>query len=144
MEGALLPARVTLAGMPKSESEEAFDLLHIEHPGVILLQASGVLWTNQVGGTACAHPKARGIYVPIGNPELMGVEWLVNRYRERLGDVRVEAMAALRAFGVEEILELRPGLVSEAWVPVRVRRGVPQPWRQFEGCPGIFTYPNSD
>ncbi|GAB2190584.1 hypothetical protein MAH1_21920 [Sessilibacter sp. MAH1] len=33
--------------------------------GLIFLQKSGVIYTNQVAGTACLHPQAEGIFAPI-------------------------------------------------------------------------------
>jgi hypothetical protein len=34
--------------------------------GLIILRASGVVYTNQTGGTLCPHPSAEGLFMPIG------------------------------------------------------------------------------
>src|SRR3990167_3766213 len=36
--------------------------------GLLVPCLSGVVWTNQVGGTTCVHPRIRGIYVPLAGP----------------------------------------------------------------------------
>jgi hypothetical protein len=38
--------------------------------GVILLCDSGVSWETQAGGTACRHPKAEGIFIPLPLPAM--------------------------------------------------------------------------
>lgn len=35
--------------------------------GLIILRASGVVYTNQTGGHYCSHPSAEGVFMPIGN-----------------------------------------------------------------------------
>ena len=35
--------------------------------GIILNYPSGIMFTNQTGGTSCLHPEIEGIYVPIRN-----------------------------------------------------------------------------
>lgn len=34
-------------------------------PGLIILRPSGVLYSNQTGGTACLHPAVEGVFVPL-------------------------------------------------------------------------------
>ena len=35
--------------------------------GLILRAETGIVWTNQAGGTACLQPEAEGVFVPFGN-----------------------------------------------------------------------------
>lgn len=35
--------------------------------GIIINYPSGIIYTNQTGGTACLQPEMEGFYVPVGN-----------------------------------------------------------------------------
>jgi hypothetical protein len=45
--------------------EDAVQLWDSDTVGLIVLDETGVRYTNQVGGTACGHPVATGFYVPL-------------------------------------------------------------------------------
>lgn len=49
-----------------NETEKPFvELYDFDGLGLIVLFPSGVIYTNQVGGYACLHPEAEGIFVPL-------------------------------------------------------------------------------
>lgn len=35
--------------------------------GLIIKAKTGIVWTNQAGGTACLQPECEGLFVPFGN-----------------------------------------------------------------------------
>lgn len=134
------------------------DLSSLSAPlfGIIIPCTSGVLWTSQVGGTSCCHPKIEGLYIPLtGEPPV----------RDPLLDqVSVYDAALVQAFlaasglsGFEPVAdwlvrlprfggtETNPIHLFEAWVPVSIIDTPEQPHLlPFEGRWGVLVYPNSD
>ena len=116
--------------------------------------ACDILITNQTGGTACAHPSAQGIPIPLPS------DWLPSLYLDPLYDLDYEdyedglVIKFLRAGNVEDVFEPLPANdarrslgLSEAWVPVRVRSDLPDHasfLTPFVGECFILTYHNSD
>lgn len=129
--------------------------------GLIVLMPSGVVFTNQTGGTACMHPDAEGIFVPLyfsgkwpielesfwwkgwehyDSPQVQvcldGME--LNHILEPvpLTDFRMTTLAELDGWG-------------EAWIPVRIKEAPEHTdnWEalhDFVGHYAILTYSNSD
>lgn len=132
--------------------------------GLIVLMPSGVIFSNQTGGTMCAHPDAEGIYVPL---YLTGGRWppvdqltdVWNRHWGRY-DGKL-ARKLIEHLGFKHILEavkdeekILPAWVDlqgwgEAWVPVRIKElKADEPHgellKDFSGHYAILTYVNSD
>lgn len=42
--------------------------------GLIIKASTGIVWTNQAGGTACLQPECEGLFVPIGNDSTLDHE----------------------------------------------------------------------
>lgn len=134
--------------------------------GVIFPEMSGVHWTNQCGGTACAHPSLEGIYVPVGvgrdpredkilydyygagyDAELVQefLDWLLVKWLEPIPEGRGEELF------VDNLVSGPVLPLYEAWVPVLVNDEVkditshaPKTMELFAGKIGVFTYYNSD
>lgn len=131
--------------------------LLVEHP-------TGVLWSNQTGGTACAHPECEGFYVPLGRAQMFAdVEypfesqwWLTSAELEKVDSwcVKPYDREAVQAWidsvpDLATVLKPRDsyeGWWGENWIPVRVRDGL----SQFDCLSGlgnklaILTMQNSD
>lgn len=122
-----------------------------EFCAAIILDADcPTVYTNQCGGTYCAHPEARGFLLPIG--EMPG-DALIDLWNES-PDEPNEAYDADRVRRVIESkagwdawfepLDSWDGPWGETWIPVRIKGRV---WTLFEGFAGrtaIITYSNSD
>jgi hypothetical protein len=132
----------------------ALDLDHwdTEQVGIVIACKTGVRWTNQAGGTACAHPEAEGIFLPL--PTYLSeasLEILRDRWH-----VETEHVAKfLAAKKLDDVLEPSAGVGGEAWVPVRIKArltdlDIPEfpEWarnlRPFAGSLGFLVYLNSD
>lgn len=137
--------RITLWATRGPETDEGYD-------GIILLCKSGVEYTNQTGGTACAHPVAEGAFVPCTVPtsiqDMFLDEW--GGFTPEQADTRKQAVdAAFIANGLA--LELDLSRMSdrdagEAWVPILVWSGSLHCSIHGIGSPvpGIMTWANSD
>lgn len=140
--------------LPTSKTSPPIQLCYHEGPflGLVLLGRTGLVWTNQTGGTSCLQPQAEGFYLPLEaswmpDPDpLLNGAWdydpeLVDKFlagSEALG-VLFEAptLAEVEASEAEqgELLGYTRGKpqVCEAWVPVKVRAvpDGPVPGRPF-------------
>lgn len=118
--------------------------------GLILPEPSGYLWTNQVGGTMCAHPDLEGIFIPLP------AEWKAAEIADPLFNVypnESDGPGAVAKF-LEAYEHLNNALLPapdfypefcEAWIPVQVRAGLENSLLEpFAGRLGILTYSNSD
>lgn len=123
--------------------------------GIIVPLPTKVVWTNQVGGTACSHPEVEGIFIPI----LFNAVSHFNDYMRRTSEVyTTEMVARINAFLVEcdlkDCFEAVPvdelnkevfDCIAEAWIPVKVlayaKRELLLP---FKGMTVVLTYRNSD
>jgi len=133
-----------------------FSCVDSDYLGVFFKGETGVVYSNQTGGTACAQPQIEGFFVLLngGAPEdeqdPFHDEW-PHEYRK--GDPeRVEKL--LRVLGYEKVFEA-PSLselaaeeIGEAWIPVKVKEDATgfnaDPVEGLRGRVGILTYPNSD
>ena len=133
--------------------------------GVIIEYPSGVLYSNQTGGTACRHPRVEGIFIPIRNdvaldgtlmsPEIELRQYFANGKYGGSGAVGgidtddaefIDTLLARRR--LSDVLSVDVSRLcesEEAWVPVLIAKddGVfsgfgPYPRR------GILTWSNSD
>ena len=131
-------------------------LWNVEGVVAIVLERSGVIYTNQTCGHACAHPEAEGVLVPFNDdPSLDEPEqalWC------RLGEILENAhyLTPALADRVDAALASRPDTrcarvdrsrladSHEAWVYVDI---TPDPSGLLQGfgeVKAILTWPNSD
>lgn len=130
-----------------------------DYVGIIFRGPTGVLYSNQVGGTSCCHPSVEGFFVPlsVGVPD-EEFDPLLDIYPDPYTRADVDKVTALIALlGLEEDLvapapgECEDQEIGEAWVPVKVREdGCGRHSSRFgalhnlRGRVGVLTYPNSD
>lgn len=139
--------------------------------GLIIEWPSGVLYSNQTGGTACLHPTVEGFYVPLSNDRLDENDRLLSPETELLtwfqgskhaGAGATSGLDVEDAVFITQLLDRwrlgaavqidMPRLAEshEAWVHVIVRPRQdqlgPLPMRGFddEARSGILTWCNSD
>lgn len=113
---------------------------------VVPWPGTGVLYTNQVGGTYCARPKEEGLYVPVWEPTSGSGDSLEDSWSEALFPSTVTTWLEENNF--EDWFESWEDAArgGEAWIPVRLteegahRFGV----LGLVGVPSYFTYENSD
>lgn len=129
--------------------------------GLIILAKTGVIWSNQAGGTACMQPRVEGLYIPLDCnylPEEDPLLDIVENYDQKLIDNFLATSPELSVLfesvpssAIESLIEIPVLRVMEAWIPVRV---LPEPpdqecldnklLKDFTGKIGILTYVNSD
>jgi hypothetical protein len=138
--------------------------------GVIIEYPSGVLYSNQTGGTACRQPSVEGVFVPLRNDITDGV--LLSPERELRhyfadgkygGDGKYAGTGAVGGIDTDDVQFINTVLTKcalsealsvdvsrlseseEAWIPVVIAKdeGV---FSGFGPYPkrGILTWPNSD
>ena len=137
--------------------------------GLILRAETGIVWTNQAGGTACLQPEAEGVFVPFGNDttldgRLISIEPALTRVFDAapggmtladdgLADVFARALAdyaANRWIPFRGITLDRDRLADsiEAWVHVRYQpvREIPSLVEGLGRGPfaAVLTWTNSD
>ena len=121
--------------MPKIQLLEGVGL------GLIIAYPSGVIYSNQTGGTACLHPELEGVFIPLGNDlevpsnKLLGPQEALADYFEgpkHQGTGATTGLDAedaefidgvLRRWGLIRFIELDRGKLKEsheAWVYVRI------------------------
>ena len=136
-------------------------VFELEHGvGLIILRPSGVLWTNQVGGTGCEHPYVEGIYVPLGGGDsteqcLLGA-WDAPWHNCGIGNMPQQWVPRSQEWLdtiFDGVLRLEAGQwkhSGEAWLYVRVAPVVNdrldlRPIRDaFAGATAVLTWENSD
>jgi hypothetical protein len=142
------------------------NLYGIKGPGLIILRASGVLYSNQTGGLSCYHPAEEGVFVPLELGKPGEYESLMNHF----GFVKYhggccDGIDTEDADLIDSFLHQDPegNLISvdrsrvkdshEAWVHVTVSAhgdrsvpGSPLSWlfHGFGAAKGILTWQNSD
>ncbi len=131
-------------------------LWNIEGVGLIILQNSGVFYTNQTGGTTCAHPVAEGVFAPLNNsPPLDRPDLSTNTQLKRLL-TGAQRLTPAEADAVDRILQASADTncvtvdrnhlsdSMEAWVYVDVKSNGDSLISGFGCCKGIITWSNSD
>ena len=126
--------------------ELAYAAFIVEKPG------TGVVYTNQVGGNACAHPEVEGYCVPSLPSIVEAPEWMRNWYGE-VGEgsgityKRVQDWLDRDVFFVPTVSldKERWTQSGEAWIWVKVR---PQLTSSTDFSLGelraVLTWPNTD
>lgn len=94
-------------------------VLIVHRPG------TNLIWTNQAGGTHCAHPQLEGFLVPLPGFDPPEPDPLYDRWGI-VDDWRDEARTFLREAGLADWLDVgHPSeRCGEAWVPVAARSTV--------------------
>jgi hypothetical protein len=114
--------------------------------GLIVSSPTGVVYTNQCGGTCCSHPELEGFYVPLSTNEPESPDPLYDMW----GDYEwheSDATQFLRDNDLFEYFKLDDtyeGNIGEAWVPVIILKNDNSALQDLEGMHGVITYQNSD
>ena len=120
---------------------------------------TGVFWTNQCGGTLCAHPEIEALYVPLPlqlKPLRDPIKdaWWAGRFpydargqADVAGFLARVSIGTFRAATPEEAESTGQRGFGEAWVPAVVASDLtdfPGLLQEFIGKVVILTYRNSD
>ena len=99
-------------------------------PGLIILEKTGVYYTNQAGGVACLHPVREGYFVPfdLGYENWRELRWDLERLGDSIGTwIGLSSEDADKLDSLFEVhkvpLKVERALLGssyEAWVYVRV------------------------
>lgn len=123
---------------------------------LIVRRPTGVVFTNQVGGIACLHPRIEGVLIPLHTHPMAPDDPLENYYESSL--FPEESLPSTRCTRIREWLQWADLLdvfepvgdieLAEAWIPVRIlqepHEGYIPMLGAFRGQTGILTYENSD
>lgn len=147
------------------------DLFHLDQMALVIEARTGVTYSNQAAGHACAHPELEGILIPFGNdpplanPEMSLTailsELLVNvmHLDERWADAIDRVLAASTFTRIASVDRTRLHDSMEAWVHVVVDFTQQPFWRStvlrtdetippivsgHEHARGVLVWPNSD
>ncbi|WP_378174032.1 DUF6210 family protein [Aquimarina sp. SS2-1] len=136
--------------------------------GLIIEFPSGVMISNQTGGTSCLHAKTEGVYMPLANdynmetkeflsPEIELTAYFQGSKYKGSGAIKgidledVEAIRAIMATsGLHECIEIDLNRLKEsheAWIRIKILDNPNNALiRGFKGYPlnGILTWSNSD
>lgn len=137
------------------------DFSYQDKCGVVVEHPTGIIWTSQVGGIACAHPEVEGFFIPLDWNQSVSCypfqdawwptsvvdesePWCVKTYDRREIQNWLDSVPELAA--VLEAREDFKGWWGEAWIPVRVREGIRQfdPLHGVSGMLAILLLDNSD
>ena len=124
---------------------------------LIIPEKTGIKWSNQVGGHACAHPEIEGILIPV-RLRMRDVEdifeniwgdWNGSRgypfylicFKEFM---KRQEWETFNWFSPVEEKDFDPKSWGEAWIPLILNSTIYEAWNHFEGQKAILTYTNSD
>lgn len=103
-------------------------LYNLSQPALIVKAKTGIIYTNQIGGVACFHPKQEGFLVLLGEAQKSNAFDPARWYNEMpaLDDALYDEIeAALNyndySYNVQDIRVDREAKNEEAWVQVRFR-----------------------
>jgi hypothetical protein len=137
------------------ESKPIISLNEFDGLGLIVNFPSGVIYTNQVAGYACLHPKAEGVFVPLPvDAGRSGIYSLQQHFRGGWRPIGVsdadivDGILKRNGYSYLEVNRSKLGESYEAWINVLIGRasegGWPSPAEGFEGRTGVLTWQNSD
>lgn len=122
----------------------------------VILEESGVVYTNQTCGGACMQPREEGVLIPFNNdppldePEqslefklsklLANVERMTPEYADRIDAILAEFPTTRWA----RVDRSRLKDSHEAWVYVDLREDEFSSLKDFGECKAVLTWPNSD
>lgn len=123
---------------------------------IIVPAHTGVVYSNQVNGTACFQEQREGLLVPLNNDYAprsyeQSLEFALRSVfqdSEQLNAEKAEhVQAVLRKFQETRGVEVNMSRVAEsyeAWVHVTLHDVEFASYSGFEGTEGVLTWPNSD
>lgn len=135
--------------------------------GIIVAYPTGIFISNQVGGTACLHPKIEGIYLPLSNdytadnktflsPEIDLDSYFMQKYNGTgaTNGIDIEDIEAittiLKKYKLDETITIDVQKIKqscEAWIHILINESKRyEIIKGFEPYPrhGILTWSNSD
>ena len=132
-------------------------------PGLIILEKTGVYYTNQAGGVACLHPIEEGYFVPfdLGYRNWLELNWDLQKLGDGIGTwIGLSSEDADKLDSLFEVhkvpLKVERALLGssyEAWVYVRILdlggcgvefRGVKECSSHDDQPLAVLVYENSD
>lgn len=146
-----------MSGQGQNPVVELWDLqIHLT---LIVHAPTGVFYSNQTGGTACAQPRLEGYAIPLNTYFLPDPDPFLDRWPGASKDEITKWLEADELIAHFEALDpkseeaIAAGIAEpgEAWVPVRVREhkselgeGLSSFLYGHGGKLGVLTYKNSD
>jgi len=136
--------------------------------GIIIEFSTGVIISNQTGGTACLHSKTEGIYLPLGNdynqetkeflsPEIELTTYFQGEKHKGNGVIKgidLEDVTMINSIihssGLQNLIEIdinRLAESHEAWIRIKINQDEKiQLIKGFNNYPlnGVLTWSNSD
>jgi hypothetical protein len=115
------------------------------HSGLIVKCRSGILFSNQTGGTTCSHPEQEGVFLPMALPRDDGLVCV----RDRVGitDAQADKLDEWFAYHGFPFTVSRPLLQysNEAWIHIRIVDGSERSrFLQVSGFAAILVWKNSN
>lgn len=138
------------------------DLFNLgDFAGLIISAPTGVIYTNQTGGTHCCQEQLEGFFVPLTlfsdedplegySEHLMRPAPLDSVRRAKLMELAQQRIAAMSLAKDLEALDIEASptqSIREAWIPVLVKQRPDMMLAELAhlaGHVGILTYQNSD
>lgn len=131
-------------------------LYNLEQAGIIILDRTGVVYFNQVGGSDCVQEKAEGLFVPVSNdPPLDSLDLnLTTRLRSLTkgkGSFSHGVVKEINALLLEvsssdgyQVSMARLKDSKESWVYITVTpQGEFSQYNGYETFDAVLTWPNS-
>lgn len=134
------------------------DLLSLTQTALIIPSRTGIVYTNQVGGTECAHPKLEGVLVPVEYD--VSLDNLKDSLSLKLCNLFPEGGAGLIdqsiAEKIQHLLDCSPytkGIFidwskldksKEAWLYVKLKGNLDDTIECNTLKTAVLTWPNSD
>lgn len=133
-------------------------LLSITQTVLVIPRNTGIIYTNQIGGTQCNHPELEGFIVPIeyDTPIKEPQESLTNKLCEMFPDGNPGVVEYKEAERIQELLNNSPFtkdvtidwdklfMSKEAWVHVIVTGTLDDTIEMAAVKEAVLTWPNSD
>ncbi len=136
--------------------------------GIIIELPTGVMISNQTGGTSCLHPKIEGIFLPLSNdyckdsleflsPEIELTNYFENSKHNGNGAIKGidnddadKINSIISKFGLDELIEIDLARLTEsheAWIRIKINKS--KRTNLISGINkyplhGILTWSNSD
>lgn len=114
--------------------------------GLIVNFSTNVTYTNQCGGTCCAHPELEGFFVPLSMAEPSSPDPLNDHWGEYewLMDEGIQFLMENELDKYFKLDDTYDGHIGEAWLPVIILKNDHPALQDLEGMHGVITYENSD
>lgn len=136
--------------------------------GIIIELPTGIMISNQTGGTACLHPKIEGIFLPLSNyysednlefisPEIELTNYFIGSKYNGSGAIKGidnedadKIGSILSRYGLNELIEVDLNRLvesHEAWIRIKINKSQKNDlMKGFNKYPlnGILTWSNSD